>query len=599
MDIMKPIASPDIPHGDEWLYEVKYDGFRCVLQWEKDEIKLMSRNHKDLTDKFPEIINYCREKQDMLFDFLPLKLDGELVVLNHPYQANFPWIQKRGRLKSNESILKKSEERPATLMVFDLLQHKGEDLYAESLQYRKKKLNEVFLKAALDSRICLVGTYINPTDLWKTVYDYKGEGMIAKRKTSVYANGKQHRDWYKIKNWRTIKGFLTYMDVNNGYFTVGVYEGEAMKTIGKCKHGLDEEAMNTLKQIFLTKGHKQRNGYTLLPAICASIHTLDLYEGELREAAYEQLLPTLTPDECTIEQLNLDMAMIPPTIELTNTNKVFWPEKGLTKGDLLTYMREVSPYMLPFLKGKALTVIRAPDGVQGESFFQKNLPSYAPTFIETVEVDHNQFIVCHTLDTLVWFANHGAIEYHVPFQRIDSEYPNEIVFDLDPPSREEFELAIRAALIIKPLLDELNLISFVKTSGNKGLQIHIPIPEGSMTYNETGLFTQAIAWTVEDAYPHLFTTERFKKKREGRLYIDYVQHGKDKTIIAPYSPRKTLDATVATPLYWKEVKKGLVPAQFTIHHVIERIQMLGCPFEKYFAVGMEQEMGKVLKMVKS
>src|SRR5699024_12814100 len=119
--------------------------------------------------------------------------------------------------------------------------------------------------------------------------------------------------------------------------------------------------------------------------------------------------------------------------------------------------------------------------------------------------------------------------------------------------REKFELAIHDALIIKQLLDELNLISFVKTSGNKGLQIHIPIPEGSMTYKETALFTQAIAWTVEDAYPHLFTTERLKKNRQGRLYIDYVQHGKDKTLIAPYSTNKTIEATVATPLYWKKV----------------------------------------------
>ena len=129
MDIMKPIASPDIPHGDDWLYEVKYDGFRCVLQWEKDEIKLMSRNHKDLTDKFPEIINYCREKQDMLFDFLPLKLDGELVVLNHPYQANFPWIQKRGRLKSNESILKKSLK----YILFELISLRHQIFFAKTL----------------------------------------------------------------------------------------------------------------------------------------------------------------------------------------------------------------------------------------------------------------------------------------------------------------------------------------------------------------------------------------------------------------------------------------------------------------------------------
>src|SRR5699024_8335764 len=413
------------------------------------------------------------------------------------------------------------------------------------------------------------------------------------------------RDWssdvcssdLKIKNWRTIQGFLTYMDTANGYFIVDVYDEGEIKTIGKCKHGLDDESMNILKQIFITKGEKQGNNYTLPPAICTSINTLDLYENELREPSFKELLPNTRPEECTIEQLYLDMAMIPPEIELTNTNKVFWPDKDLTKGNLLAYIREVSPYMLPFLNAKALTVIRSPDGVQEESFFQKNLPPYAPEFIESVEVDGDNLIVCNKLDTLVWFANHGAIEYHIPFQTVDSEHPNEIVFDLDPPGREKFDLAIQAALLIKPMLDDLDLISFVKTSGNKGLQIHIPIPVGSMTYDETALFTQAIAWTIENAYPDIFTTERLKKNRRGRLYIDYVQHGKDKTLIAPYSPRKTLDATVATPLFWKEVREGLVPDNFSIENIVDRIQLLGCPFERYFEIGKTQEMNKILSMI--
>src|SRR5699024_5633455 len=178
-----------------------------------------------------------------------------------------------------------------------------------------------------------------------------------------------------------------------------------------------------------------------------------------------------------------------------------------------------------------------------------------------------------------------------------SEHPNEIVFDLDPPGRAEFDLSIQAALIIKPLLDELDLISFVKTFGNKGLQIHILIQVGSMTYDETALFTQAIAWTVENAYPQLFTTERLKRNRHGRLYIDYVQHGKDKTLIAPYSPRKTADATVATPLFWHEVKEGLTPDMFTIENVVERIQILGCPFWGYDAARKEQRVDKVLGMM--
>jgi len=422
--------------------------------------------------------------------------------------------------------------------------------------------------------------------------------MVAKRKTSVYDAGKKHRDWFKIKNWRTIQAFITEMNPENSYFTVGVYEQEKVKHIGTCKHGLDQEEMHTLTQLFRSKGNKQENGYSLPPAICASIYTLDLYKEELREPEWNRLLLSSTPSECTTEKLTLDMAMIPSEIELTNTAKVFWPEEGLTKGDLLVFIREVSPYMLPFLKEKALTIIRSPDGIKGEYFFQKQLPPYAPTFINTIEIDNDQLMICNKLKTLVWFANHGAIEYHVPFQTIDEKHPNEIVFDLDPPGRAQFDLAIQAALIIKPLLDDLQLISFIKTSGNKGLQIHIPIRTGSMTYEETAIFTQAIAWTVENAYPHLFTTERLKKHRHGRLYIDYVQHGEGKTLIAPYSPRKTADATVATPLYWEEVRTGLTPDLFTIRNVVERIQEFGCPFTRYFEIGRKQKLDKVLSMVR-
>lgn len=599
MDKMKPIASEAIPYGDEWLYEVKFDGFRCVLNWEKGSVTLTSGNNKDLTDHFPEIIAYCQEQQSRIIHLLPLKLDGELVVLNNTYQANFPWIQKRGRLKSSDSIQKAMETRPASFLAFDLLEQNGTSFLHKAYVERKDTLDALFTMTGLKTRVKMVPAHEDADSLYQTVFNYKGEGMVAKRKSSIYAVEKKHHDWLKIKNWRTIQGFLIHMNTENGYFTVGVYEQNTVKVVGKCKHGLDEAALHTLKQIFLTKGEKHGHGYTLPPAICVAVHTLDLYKEALREPEFMKVLPAVSPDACTMAQLKLDLAMIPPTIERTNTAKVFWPEKKLTKGDLLVFVREISPYMLPFLKEKALTIIRLPDGVQGDYFFQKHLPTYAPAFIDMVEADGEKLIVCHTLEALVWFANHGAIEFHIPFQTLNHEsYPDEIVFDLDPPSRGEFDLAVQAAQIIKPILDDLDLVSFVKTSGNKGLQIHIPIPAGSMTYDETALFTQAIALTVENAYPKRFTTERLKKNRQGRLYIDYVQHGKDKTLVAPYSPRKTEDATVATPLFWHEVVRGLRPEQFTIDNVVERVQALGCPFADYFDSGRIQQLNKVLHMVR-
>lgn len=598
MRLMKPIISTEIPTGEEWAYEVKYDGFRCVLRWEKDSVTLISKNDTNLTGSFPEIITYCHELQAQIADMLPLELDGELVVLNDPYQANFSWIQKRGRLKNEEMIKKTAGARPASFMAFDMLQYKGESIKKLNFKERKKRLVNITSEKKEESRIHFVPFTTDYQNLWDSVFLHRAEGLIAKRLNSPYGDDKKHNDWFKIKNWRTISGFLTFYNPNNDYFTVSIFGKSDVRTIGKCKHGLNHDESAVLKDLFFSNGIKETDGYRLPPAICAEIQTLDLYRNELREPQFSRLLTNFTVTDCTIEKLKIDMSMFPKTVEPTNTDKTFWPLSGLTKGDLLVYIREIAPYMLPFLHDRRLTVIRCPDGVNAESFFQKHLPDYAPEFIKSVHAGNEEFFTCNDLNSLLWFANHGAVEYHIPFQSVGSKNPAEIVFDLDPPDRDAFPLAIKAALLLKQILDNLELISFAKTSGGKGLQVHIPIPPNSMTYDETATFTQAIAWTIENEYPKSFTTERLKRNRAGRLYIDYVQHAKDKTIIAPYSPRKTADATVATPLFWDEVEKGLTPDTFTISNVIDRVLAKGCPFYDYYDAGAKQEMEKVLQLIK-
>src|SRR5699024_4118675 len=250
------------------------------------------------------------------------------------------------------------------------------------------------------------------------------------------------------------------------------------------------------------------------------------------------------------------------------------------------------------LREKIITIIRAPDGVDGEHFFQKHLPDYAPDFIHSVAKEGESFFLCDHLAALVWFANHGAIEYHVPFEKVGHTQPDEIVFDLYPPDPERFSLAIQAARLLKHLLDDLDLVSFVKTSGNKGMQIHIPIPEDSMTYEETAILTKAMAETMVNARPDIFTTERFKQNRQERLYIDYVQHAPGKTIITPYSPRLTNSGTIATPLYWEEVIDDLHPETFTIENVIDRVQTKGCPFADFFEAGKKQRLDKVRELLR-
>ncbi|GAA0435993.1 DNA ligase D [Lentibacillus halophilus] len=599
MNVMKPIMNDTIPRGGDWVYETKYDGFRCLLKWEKDSIRLISKNGTDLTATFPEIPSACQTEQSLIGARLPLTLDGELAILNNAHQSNFSLLQQRGRMTNTDRIAAAASERPVSFMAFDVLLEAGESLLEEPLQQRKQRLRKLFNdKSQLGQRLYAVPFSSDADAAWENAFRYKGEGVVAKRQTSVYKQGKDHRDWFKIKNWRTVTAFLTFYHTQNDYFTACVFHDGKPVDIGKCKHGLDESASDTLRQLFVTNGTKEIDGYRLPPAVCASIHTLDLVSDEIREPSFSQLLPDMDAADCTVEKLNLDMAMLPETVEATNTAKVFWPSVGVTKGDMLAYMREVTPYMLPFLQDRMLTIIRCPDGVDGESFFQKHRPDGAPDFVKGVEHDGDMHFVCNNLESLVWLANHGTMEYHIPFQPSDRTQPVEIVFDLDPPGREAFHLAVKAAKLLKQLLDNLDLISFVKTSGGKGLQVHIPIPPGTMSYADTGIFTQAIAWTLEREYPKAFTTERMKEKRGNRLYIDYLQHGEGKTIVAPYSPRKRKDATVAAPLFWEEVNDDLSPDMFTVANVIDRVQTNGCPFAPYFTTKQQQPIDKIINMTR-
>ncbi|KHE72562.1 DNA ligase D [Halobacillus sp. BBL2006] len=562
--------SEDLPEGDEWVYEVKYDGFRVILTWTEDGISLTSRNGKNLTDRFPEIANLSISIRP---PFLPITLDGELVILNTPFQANFPLLQQRGRLRKNTKIEEYSNRRPATFMAFDFVNNQE-----EAYTMRKQKLQEIIERLGTE-RIRYVQEFKNIKDIQSIVHTHLGEGMIAKTKNSPYTPGKSSRNWIKNKNWRTVSGFLTSFNPQNGYFQInGTEEGEPF-AIGTFKHGFDSEEEKTLQTFFKQKGVKKKGSWQLEPSVCVDVHCLHATKSEMREPMFANFRFDLSPEECTKEKLLWDLSLFPSEVEYTHTSKELWPKK--TKQEYLVYLRNIAPYLLPFIREKKVTLIRYPDGIHKESFFQKHLPDYAPDYVgEWVEAGKS-FITCTNLRTLLWIGNQGALEFHVPFQKAGGKDPDEIVFDLDPPDRSKFPLAILAAQLLKHLLDELGVISFIKTSGNKGMQIHIPIEEGSLSYEETRHFTESLVSLLIKEKPDLFTIERLKKKRGSRLYLDYVQHAEGKTIIAPYSARATDKGTVATPLFWDEVKEGLTPEQFTIDNMLARVQEGGCPFQEY------------------
>jgi DNA ligase D len=286
------------------------------------------------------------------------------------------------------------------------------------------------------------------------------------------------------------------------------------------------------------------------------------------------------------------------SIALTSPYKPLWAHLELLKVHYIQYLTLAAPFMLPFLKNRPLTVIRYPHGAGEERFYQKNCPDYAPEFVHTRQVDDINYVICDDLQTLLWLGNQLAFEFHVPFHAADSKYPSEIVMDLDPPARDEFHLAIEASLLIKEICDNLHLRTFVKTSGNKGMQIYIPLPEDKISFQDTRLFTEFLAMYLIEREPRWFTIERLKKNRGGKCYIDYIQHAEGKTIIAPYSVRGNEDALIAAPLYWEEVTQELRPEHFPLTNMEKRIKHQGDPFQSFFETKKKQPIEQIITALK-
>ncbi|MFE8702009.1 DNA ligase D [Cytobacillus sp. FJAT-54145] len=606
MKPMLPSLTFDVPAGKDWMYEVKYDGFRAFLEWDED-IRLTSRNEKSLLEIFPEIHSYLLNNKETFKPYLPLILDGELVSLENTYKANFGSIQIRGRMRSEQRIIEKAKHSPCKLLIFDILKVKGKSLTNEAYTKRKEILEDLFndinLPTTPDPKsnqlLQLIPPYTSFDEIWEKVVLHDGEGIVAKQLKNKWEEGKRSTLWLKYKNWKYVSCFVTAYEKSNGYFHVAVYNENQIHPIGLFLFGIKPDEKQALAQIIKQNKTGEDQQFTHVePAICLELKYLEMYEGQMREPHFERFRFDLTPKDCKYEDFIQQQKNLPTDVDITHPNKPLWETPPVKKMDFIHYLREVSPYFLPFLKNRLLTVIRYPHGIFGEAFYQKNCPDYAPDFVSTEVHEGINYIVCNNLKTLLWLGNQISFEFHIPFQTISSNGPSEIVFDLDPPSRDFFHLAIKAANYIKEVLDHLGLISFIKTSGNKGLQVYIPLPENTYTYGDTRLFTEFVAEYLISKEPESFTIERLKKNRGNRLYVDYIQHAEGKTIIAPYSARGNKQATIAAPLFWEEVSEDLRMEDFQVTNMLKRINKHGDPFRSFFQAKEEQNFSPVLEFLK-
>lgn len=271
-------------------------------------------------------------------------------------------------------------------------------------------------------------------------------------------------------------------------------------------------------------------------------------------------------------------------VRLSNTGKVLFPADGVTKGDLVGYYREVAPAMVPYLRDRPLAVARHPDGIDGERIFQKNVPEYVPGWVRRVRVPKQDGevlqAVCDDAATLVYLANQACVEFHVFLSRVDRlDDPDQLVFDLDPPDASRFADARRTALRLRRLLEEdLELTTFVKTTGGKGLHVHVPLDRDA-GFDDVRDVAREIAEILARAYPDEMTTEQRKDRRGDRLFLDVMRNAYAQTVVAPFSVRARPGAHVATPLHWDEVEDPtLTPGRFTVSSIAERLNAADDPW---------------------
>ncbi|WP_096434968.1 DNA ligase D [Alteribacter populi] len=576
--VMLPTRVEEWPENkNSWYYEVKYDGFRCQLQWTKRGVTLLSRGKHSLNERFPEIVSFCKKNAEKVAEHLPLTFDGELTMLTSAYTGDFEACQKRGRMKSQQSITLHQNRHPASFLAFDLLKYKGKNTKSETFKNRKSQLLHLFKELSWplspeftqlrEKPVQYIPAYSSPSEVWEVVTAYNGEGIIAKEAKSKWID-QRTMTWQKIKHYKAVRVLLTG-EKDNGYFTVGVVDNANIIDVGSFHHGLQPSEREALQKVVRANSSKTKKGYQLENPLCITLNCTGMVGKELREPRFHSFELNDDANTYTKEQMTHDLHPIPDRVGVTNVDKILFPEASIDKRAYLHYLQLIGPLLLPWLKQRPITVIRYPDGIHKPSFYQKNVPDFAPSFVETKYWEGHQSIVVNKMETLLWLGNQAAIEFHIPSETVDGKI-QELYMDLDPPTNNDFPMAVRAAIDVKELCDDWGLTCLVKTSGRKGLQVYLPIPAGAFTYKQCRIFLSFLAEVLIKKNPDERTTERLKSKRGSRLYIDYLQHGKGKTIIAPYSLRALPQASISTLLEWNEMNSSLKPSHFTIQSVLDR-----------------------------
>ncbi|HUR10574.1 MAG TPA: DNA ligase D [Flavitalea sp.] len=669
----------DKPFDDpEWIYEVKWDGYRALAYLNKGKVELRSRNNNDFNQKYYPVVEALKQWP------VHAVVDGELVVINEKGLSEFGNLQN----------WKSESDGDLMFYVFDILWLQGVELLDLPLLERRKILSEI---SPPEGIIRLSESFDASGTEFFSVADKLGlEGIIAKKSDSPYIPDSRTKFWLKIKTEQrheaVIAGYTRNEDSNKKFsaLILGLYENKQLVFIGQVGTGftdkMQEEILKKLKPLvtkecpfpeepiinkptrFRPKPPKAAVVWLRPELVCevkyqeltadrimrhpsfqglrddkdpldvqlqkAQVATDGLVEesdknsprsdskeisSEKKVSPQKKQRKSIQPDSenagsvtnqfSAKDKSERDTLLNPQEetqtkkidereIKFTNTSKIYWPKEKISKRDMINYYYQVAPYMLPYMKDRPQSLNRYPNGIMGESFYQKNVAGKVPAWIKTHDYENTTrdgnktFYVCTDEASLLYIANLGCIEMNPWHSRTDTpDNPDWCVIDLDPDTNS-FEQVMEAAHVVRKILEAVDLPSYPKTSGSTGIHIYIPLG-AEYTYEQSKQLAELIVTFAHEEMKSFTSLERTPAKRKGKIYLDFLQNRAIQTIAAPYSLRPKSGATASAPLHWDEVKKGLKMQNFTIHNMVERIRSEGDLFDGVLGKGIDLE--KVLE----